>query len=113
MPRKNLDDLMAFVTFAREGSFTRAAAELGVSQSALSHTIRGLEERVGLRLLNCTTRSVSPSEAGQPLLPLVGPRLEEIEDKLAAQLRRGKSQPAQFGSLPPRMPCLRRSGRNP
>ena len=68
----------------RERSFTRAAAKLRVSQSALSHTIRGLEERLGLRLLIRTTRSVSPSEAGHRLLQSVGPRLEEIETELAA-----------------------------
>src|SRR5215211_2271566 len=84
MPRGNLDDLLAFVAVAREGSFTKAAAKLGVSQSALSHTIRGLEERLGLRLLTRTTRSVAPTEAGERLLHTVGPRLEEIEAELAA-----------------------------
>ena len=69
---------------ARERSFTRAAAQLGVSQSALSHTIRGLEERLGLRLLTRTTRSVAPTEAGERLVRTVGPRLEEIEAELAA-----------------------------
>jgi DNA-binding transcriptional LysR family regulator len=59
MPRENFNDLIAFVTVAREGSFTRAAAQLGVSQSALSHTIRGLETRLGIRLLTRTTRSAS------------------------------------------------------
>src|SRR5579859_7414536 len=84
MPRENLNDLMAFVAVARERSFTRAAAKLGVSQSALSHTIRGLEERLELRLLTRTTRSVSPTEAGERLLRTVGPRFEEIEAALAA-----------------------------
>ncbi len=65
MPRENLNDLLAFVAVARERSFTRAAAKLGVSQSALSHTIRGLEERLGLRLLTRTTRSVSPTDRGR------------------------------------------------
>ena len=69
---------------AKERSFTRAAAQLGVSQSALSHTIRGLEERLGLRLLTRTTRSVAPTEAGERLLRTVGPRFEEIEAELAA-----------------------------
>jgi DNA-binding transcriptional LysR family regulator len=79
MPRLgNLDDLHAFLAVARERSFTRAAAQLGVSQSALSHTIRGLEERLGLRLLTRTTRSVAPTEAGERLLRTVGPRLDEI-----------------------------------
>lgn len=84
MPRENVKDLLAFLAVARERSFTRAAAQLGVSQSALSHTIRGLEERLGLRLLTRTTRSVAPTEAGQRLLSSVGPRFEEIEAELAA-----------------------------
>jgi DNA-binding transcriptional LysR family regulator len=84
MPRTNLDDLGAFLAVARERSFTRAAAQLGVSQSALSQTLRGLEARLGLRLLTRTTRSVSPTEAGERLLRSVGPRLEEIEAALAA-----------------------------
>ena len=65
MQRGRLDDLQAFVAVARERSFTKAAAKLGVSQSALSHTIRELEERLGVRLLSRTTRSVSPTEAGE------------------------------------------------
>jgi len=84
MPSDNLHDLRAFIAVARERSFTQAAAKLGVSQSALSHTIRGLEERIGLRLLTRTTRSVSPSEAGERLLSAVGPRLEEIDAAVAA-----------------------------
>jgi len=84
MPRDNVNDLPAFLAVARERSFTTAAAKLGVSQSALSHTIRGLEERLGLRLLTRTTRSVSPTEAGERLLQTVGPRFEEIETELAA-----------------------------
>lgn len=84
MARENFNDLLAFVTVAREGSFTRAAAQLGVSQSALSHTIRGLEARLGLRLLTRTTRSVSPTEAGERLFETVAPRFEEIEAELAA-----------------------------
>jgi regulatory helix-turn-helix LysR family protein len=64
---RGFNDLLAFLAIARERSFTRAAAKLGVSQSALSHTIRGLEERLGLRLLTRTTRSVSPTEAGERL----------------------------------------------
>ena len=84
MPRENLNDLLAFLAVARERSFTKAAAQLGVSQSALSHTIRALEERLGLRLLTRTTRSVSPTEAGQRLLNTIGPRFEEIETELAA-----------------------------
>src|ERR1700735_276591 len=84
MPHENMNDLMAFLAVARERSFTRAAAKIGVSQSALSHTIRGLEERLRLRLLTRTTRSVSPTEAGERLLETVGPRFEEIEAELAA-----------------------------
>jgi len=84
MPRQNVSDLLAFLAVAREQSFTRAAAKLGVSQSALSHTIRGLEERLGIRLLTRTTRSVAPTEAGERLLRTAGPRLEEIEAELEA-----------------------------
>ena len=84
MPRDNLSDLLAFLAVAREESFTRAAAQLGVSQSALSHTIRGLEARLGLRLLARTTRSVAPTEAGERLLRTVGPRFDEIDAALAA-----------------------------
>lgn len=84
MQRGDIDDIVAFLAVARERSFTRAAAKLGVSQSALSHTIRGLEERLGLRLLTRTTRSVAPTEAGERLLQAVGPRLDEIAAELAA-----------------------------
>src|SRR5438034_10179593 len=84
MHRGNLNDLLAFLAVGQERSFTKAAAKLGVSQSALSHTIRGLEERLGLRLLTRTTRSVSPTEAGERLLHTIGPRFEEIETELAA-----------------------------
>ncbi len=81
---RRVNNLLAFLAVARERSFTKAAAQLGVSQSALSHTIRGLEERLGLRLLTRTTRSVSPTEAGERLLQTAGPRFEEIEAELAA-----------------------------
>ena len=84
MRRGNLDDLLAFLAVARERSFTNAAAKLGVSQSALSHTIRELEARLGVRLLTRTTRSVSPTEAGERLLHTLGPRFDEIEAELAA-----------------------------
>ncbi|MBN9216439.1 MAG: LysR family transcriptional regulator [Mesorhizobium sp.] len=84
MPRDNLNELTAFLAVARERSFTRAAAQLGVSQSALSHTLRALEERLGVRLLTRTTRSVSPTEAGERLVRSIGPRLDEIESELAA-----------------------------
>src|SRR5437870_6510581 len=84
MQRGRLDDLQAFVAVARERSFTKAAARLGVSQSALSHTVRALEERLGVRLLTRTTRSVAPTEAGERLVRSVGPRLDEIEAELTA-----------------------------
>src|SRR5216684_1738441 len=84
MQRGNLDDLSAFMIVAREGSFTKAAAKLGVSQSALSYTIKELEARLKLRLLTRTTRSVSPTAAGERLLRNAGPRIEEIEAELAA-----------------------------
>jgi DNA-binding transcriptional LysR family regulator len=84
MPRENLNDLLAFLAVAQERSFTRAAARLGVSQSALSHTVRALETRLGVRLLTRTTRSVSPTEAGERLMQTVAPRLEEIEAEIAA-----------------------------
>lgn len=84
MQRGSLDDLVALVAVARERSFTKAAAKLGVSQSALSQTIRQLETRLGIRLLTRTTRSVGLTEAGERLLHTVAPRLEEIEAELAA-----------------------------
>ncbi|WP_342709226.1 LysR family transcriptional regulator [Bradyrhizobium sp. B124] len=84
MPRHDVNDLIAFLAVARERSFTRAAAQLGVSQSALSHTMRALEERLGVRLLTRTTRSVAPTDAGERLLQGVGPRFEEIEAELTA-----------------------------
>src|SRR5712672_1273617 len=84
MARANINDVLAFLAVARERSFTRAAAQLGVSQSALSHTIRDLEARLGVRLLTRTTRSVAPTEAGERLLRTLGPRLEEIDAELAA-----------------------------
>jgi DNA-binding transcriptional LysR family regulator len=82
MRRQNINDLLAFLAVAKDRSFTKAAAKLGVSPSALSHTIRGLESRLGLRLLTRTTRSVSPTEAGERLLQTVGPWIEEIEAEL-------------------------------
>jgi DNA-binding transcriptional LysR family regulator len=84
MPRTDLNDIVAFLAVARERSFTRAASRLGVSQSALSQTVRGLEARLGLRLLTRTTRSVAPTEAGERLLLAAGPRLDEIDAELAA-----------------------------
>src|SRR3954452_23513354 len=84
MQRGKLDTLLDFLAVGRERSFTRAAAQLGVSQSTLSHTIRELEERLGVRLLTRTTRSVSPTEAGERLLRNIAPRFEEIEAELGA-----------------------------
>lgn len=93
MQRGNLNDLLAFLAVGRERSFTKAAAKLDVSQSALSHTIREFEARLGLRLLTRTTRSVSPTEVGQRLLEKVGPRLEEVEAEVAA-IRELRKKPA-------------------
>jgi DNA-binding transcriptional LysR family regulator len=84
MRRETVSDLLAFVAVAREQSFTNAGKKLGVSQSALSHTIRELEARLGLRLLTRTTRRVAPTEAGERLLQTVGQRFEEIEAELQA-----------------------------
>lgn len=84
MKRESLNDLQAFVTVARERSFTRAAAQLGVSRSALSHAMGALEARLGVRLLTRTTRSVSTTEAGARLLGTLAPRLDEIEAELAS-----------------------------
>jgi DNA-binding transcriptional LysR family regulator len=84
MLKDNASALTSFLTVARERSFTRAAAKLGVTQSALSQTVRGLETRLGVRLLTRTTRSVSPTQAGERLLRTVGRHFEEIEAELAA-----------------------------
>lgn len=83
MPNENFNALATFATVARERSFTRAAAKLGISQSALSQSIRNLEERLGIRLLTRTTRSVSPTEAGERLLTTISPKFDEIETALA------------------------------
>ncbi|OYW62044.1 MAG: LysR family transcriptional regulator [Rhizobiales bacterium 24-66-13] len=84
MARENINDLLAFIAVARERSFTRAASRMGVSQSALSHTIRQLEARLGVRLLTRTTRAVSPTEAGERLLQGIGPHFDEIEAQVDA-----------------------------
>ncbi len=84
MARENISDLLAFLAVARERSFTKAAGRLGVSKSALSHTLREFETRLGLRLLTRTTRSVSPTEAGERLLQNIGPHIYEIDAQLAA-----------------------------
>src|SRR5882762_7194111 len=106
MRRENVNDLLAFLAIARERSFTKAAAKLGVSQSALSHTIRGLEARLGLRLLTRTTRSVSPTEAGERLLQTVGHRFEEIEAELES-LSELREKPAGTGGARQRMSEVR------
>lgn len=84
MPRQNINDLLAFLAVARERSFTRAAAQLGVSQSALSHTIRALEARLGVRLLTRTTRAVAPTDAGERLLNGISTHFDEIEAQIEA-----------------------------
>src|SRR3954454_1447378 len=84
MARQTINDLLAFRAVARERSFTRAAAIMGVSPSAVSHALRSLEERLGVRLLTRTTRSVAPTEAGERLLASIGPHFDEIELALRA-----------------------------
>ena len=84
MPRRNVNELVAFLAVARERSFTRAAARFGVSQSALSHTIRQLEAQLGVRLLTRTTRAVAPTEAGERLLDRIGPHFDQIEAEIDA-----------------------------
>lgn len=92
MPREDVSDLLAFLAVAREQSFTKAAGKLGVSQSALSHTITRFEERIGIRLLTRTTRSVAPTQAGEHLLRKVGPHLDEVEAELVS-LRELRDKP--------------------
>src|SRR5213595_3074565 len=84
MHREDASDLLAFLAVARERSFTRAAAKLGMTQSALSQIIRSLEERIGLRLLNRTTRSVTPTQAGERLFLSIGPKFNDMDAELAA-----------------------------
>ena len=84
MQRGQIDDILAFLAVARERSFTKAAAKLGLSQSTLSHTVRSLEARLGVRLLTRTTRSVAPTQAGERLMQTVGPRLDEIGAELSS-----------------------------
>src|SRR5882724_9116489 len=93
MQRGNLDDLLAFLAVGKERSFTKAAAKLGMSQSSLSHTIRELEARLGVRLLTRTTRSVAPTQAGERLLQSIGPRFEEIDAEVSA-VRELREKPA-------------------
>jgi DNA-binding transcriptional LysR family regulator len=84
MERDNASDLLAFLAVARERSFTRAAAKLGISQPALSQIVRNLEERLGVRLLSRTTRSVAPTQAGERLFRTMAPRFEEMDRELSA-----------------------------
>src|SRR5215207_8288349 len=84
MRRDNVNDLTAFIAVAREASSTKAAGQLGVSQSALSYSVRKLEERLGVRLLTRTTRSVSLTDAGDRLLRTIAPRFDEIESEISA-----------------------------
>lgn len=84
MLRDNIADLISFIVVARVGSFTRAAAQIGVSQSALSHAMRGLEQRLGMRLLTRTTRKVTPTPEGERVLERIAPHLAEIEEELKA-----------------------------
>src|SRR5688500_9518742 len=93
MQREKHNDLLLFITVGRERSFTKAAAKLGISQPALSHTVRELEARLGVRLLTRTTRSVLPTEAGQRLINNLGPRFEEIDAELQA-VRELREKPA-------------------
>ncbi len=111
MLKENVNDLLSFMVVARERSFTRAAAQLGVSQSALSHAMRHLETRLDVRLLTRTTRSVVPTEAGERLIQRLGPHLEEIEQ---ARLHCATPENARRATcaLPPgSMPPARYSGR--
>ncbi|OCX56640.1 hypothetical protein BFP70_19700 [Thioclava sp. SK-1] len=82
--RRTFNELYAFTVVARHRSFTSAAAHLGMSQSALSQTVKNLEENLGVRLLTRSTRSVSPTEAGERLLSRLGPQFDEMEDALEA-----------------------------
>ncbi len=93
MLKDNINDLISFMVVARERSFTRAAAQLGVSQSALSHAMRNLESRLDVRLLTRTTRSVAPTEAGERLYQSLSPHLQEIEQEITA-LRDSRERPA-------------------
>ncbi|HCR3980944.1 TPA: LysR family transcriptional regulator [Kluyvera ascorbata] len=93
MLKDNINDLISFMVVARERSFTRAAAQLGVSQSALSHAMRNLENRLDVRLLTRTTRSVAPTEAGERLYQSLSPHLQEIEQEITA-LRDSRERPA-------------------
>src|SRR5579862_8344865 len=96
--RNDLGELSAFAIVAEERSFTRAAARLGVSQSALSHSMRGLEKKLGLQLLARTTRSVSPTAAGSALLQDLAPALEQIERAVAETRKRSEEHTSELQS---------------
>src|SRR4051794_3596175 len=100
MRREELVDLNAFLTVAEEQSFTRAAAKLGTSQSALSYTVRRLETRLGIRLLTRTTRKVAPTEAGERLLRMLGPAFDTIAEGLSSisELRRSEEHTSELQS---------------
>jgi len=101
MKRDELGDLSAFLAVAEARSFTRAAAKLGTSQSAVSHTIKRLEARLGLRLLTRTTRSVAPTEAGERLIETLRPALDDIDERLAALSALREKPAAPYASTPP------------
>ncbi|MCG8533787.1 MAG: LysR family transcriptional regulator [Pseudomonadales bacterium] len=94
MIRENLSDLTALMIIAREGSFTRAASQIGITQSALSHSIRRLEERMQIRLLSRSSRSVAPTEAGERILAAISPRIEELDTELTSILGELQGQPS-------------------
>ena len=98
MPRTDLNDITAFLAVAREGSFTQAAAKLGVTQSALSQTVRNLEGRLGLRLLTRTTRNIAPTEAGERMcgVALIGKRGAALARDLLAPAHQPRAAPAAF-----------------
>ena len=90
MLKENFNELQIFLVVARERSFTKAAGKLGVSQSALSHAMKALEERLNIRLLTRTTRSVAPTEAGERIIACLEPRIDELEQELESRLSAGE-----------------------
>lgn len=87
MLKENFNELQIFLVVARERSFTKAAGKLGVSQSALSHAMKALEERLNIRLLTRTTRSVAPTEAGERIIACLEPRIDELEQELESLIQ--------------------------
>ena len=108
MERADASDLLAFLAVARERSFTRAAARLAISQPTSRQIVQSLEERLGVRLLNRTTRSVTPTQAGERLLRKIGPKFDEMDAELGALTNYAKSRPGRSG-LPRRNMQPRRS----